>query len=167
MTPRQLEALDFIRERISELGFAPTIREIAGRIDMTVSGAHRIVEALIAAGYLLRRPAAHRGLTLTGTYDLKGASTSALRAELARRGVTLEALSVREDPALGRAVSCAADTCGAAVKRGMLMCRRHWFALPRELQDGIKRAFARRDVDEYQRLVTQARDLIDGGRVFA
>lgn len=167
MTPSQLRVLDLVRERITGTGYAPTIREIVAVVGGGVGGVHKIVDDLVAAGHLARSVGEVRGLRLVDMPNLRVVGTAALRAELARRGVTMEALMPRETKAVGRwgarSVTCAADTCGNAVRPGMLMCRTHWFALPRDLQDRIKQTFARRDVDAYQAAVTTARDLIDGG----
>lgn len=35
-------------------------------------------------------------------------------------------------------VDCDAPGCPEKIKRGMLMCRTHWFALPRELRAAIR-----------------------------
>jgi hypothetical protein len=164
MTELQLAALDFIRHRITEVGYAPTVQEIADEVGTCLSGAHGMIRALIAGGYLVRAKGAHRGLSLTDHVDLRGVGTSALRAELARRGVTLEALQVRESLAYGTRRGCAADSCGAEVRPGMLMCRTHWFMLGRDLQNAITQAFARRDTARYQELVAEARDIADGGQ---
>lgn len=163
MTPNQLQVLDFVRDRVTASGYAPTIREICAEFSVGVSTTHRVIDFLVQTGHLARNPNEHRGLRVVETPNLQTVATTALRAELARRGVTLEALMPREAKAFGREVSCAADTCGNVVTPGMLMCRTHWFALPRELQDRIKHTFSRRDVAGYQAAVTEARDLIDSG----
>lgn len=169
MTPPQMQALDFVRDRISELGYAPTVREIADQCRLTVSGAHKVLDVLVAAGYLRRVPAKRRGLELPGEIDLRGTGSSAMLAELARRGMTLDSLPTDRPIAYGTRRSCAADTCGAEVTRGQLMCRNHWFTLPRALRDDILQTHARalktrdrREADRFQMLVTQARDIADG-----
>ena len=169
MTPEQLRILDFVRDRITEVGHAPTIRETATAQRLSVTGAHKIIDALVSSGKLRRTPAASRGLEVVDAIDLRGVGTSALRAELARRGETLEALPSGRGLATGTKQTCAADTCGAPVQRGQLMCRTHWFALPRDLRDDILTTHARalryrrgEDVTRYQELVAQARDVADG-----
>jgi hypothetical protein len=171
MSPHQVQTLDFVRERIAGAGYCPTYREIAAEVGTTPSYAHRLVAELVDAGKLRRRPGARRGLELADRADLRGVPSDALRDELARRGETLGALS-REPRAYGRNPGCAADTCGAAVERGHLFCRTHWFALDRDLRDGLLTAHSRArrtrspaDASAYQALLTQARDAIDGGRL--
>lgn len=160
MTPRELQTLDYIRLRL-ENGVQPTFREIANSLNLSgPSYAFRLVEGLIERGHLYRAPGRHRSLTLPGMPDLKAATSDALRAELARRGELIETRE-RHLPAYGRAASCAADTCGAAVRRGHLFCRPHWFALPHPLRDDILRAHAARDTRRYQTLVAEARDVAD------
>lgn len=163
MTPTQLRVLDFVRDHIDRLGFSPTIREIVAGLNGNISSVHQAVDLLVRDCYLARSVNAHRGIRLVDMPNLRAVSSDALSAELARRGVTMASLMPGEPRAFGKAVSCAADTCGAEVKPGMLMCRTHWFALSRDLQDRIRRTFACRDVAGYQAAVAEARDLIDSG----
>lgn len=87
LTPLELRALDFIRKRIAETGSAPTYQEISTELGWKAkSGAHRIVDALIRQGVLIRRPNTLRGLALADGPRLSIVPTAALRAELARRG---------------------------------------------------------------------------------
>lgn len=162
MTPRQIKILDAVREMLAVGGYSPTYRELAAVMDCAVSKAFEAADALVRSGHLAREPGS-RGLRLAGRVDLRAVPSDELRGEIARRGETLGALSVRDKTFYGRGRPCAADSCGAEVNLGQLFCRIHWFALSRELQDGIKHAFARRDVDRYQALVSEARDLIDSG----
>lgn len=75
-------------------------------------------------------------------------------------------------------VTCAANGCGIAVKRGMLMCKGHWFSLPKPLRDNVWRTWRRafnaeyrvgidpetrlRDIAAYREAVRAARDYLDG-----
>lgn len=162
MTPLQLQVLDYVRE-LSDGGISPSVRQIAARIGAkSPSTAQRVIEGLVRDGHLARRPGSTRSLRLADQPDLRRATSDALRAELARRGETTEALRVPEARAYGRRISCAADTCGIAVQRGHLFCRTHWFALPDDLRAGILGAFRARDTARYQQLVGQARDIADG-----
>lgn len=163
MTPLELKALDYIRERVA-LGVPPTLDEISNHTGIcSKSHAHRVVTSLELQGKLSRMPHRARGLTLGDQPDLTAAPTEQLKAELARRGVTLEALAAPTRMAFGRAVSCAADCCQVQVKRGHLFCRGHWFSLDQSLRDGILAAYGAKDVTRYQELVTRARDIIDCG----
>lgn len=65
MTPRQSEALKFIRGYIAEHGFAPTYREISAALGkVTLAAAHGLVAHLIEAGLLVRTHGVHRALAL-------------------------------------------------------------------------------------------------------
>jgi hypothetical protein len=164
MTPVQQRVLDAVRNLVVESACRPSLRELADYLDMGLSQTHSIVDALVRSGHLTRDPGRPRSLGVPDAPDLRSVSTSAIRAELARRGLTFEALAPKATIARGTARSCAADTCGHAVDPGQLFCRDHWFKLPRDIQDGIRQAYARRDTGRYQDLVAEARDLCDGGQ---
>jgi len=161
MTPGQLQVLDCVRDMLT-YDVSPSVRDIANACDISVSQAHGRIAALVDCGALERGAGKQRNLKLVGVPDLRAIPTDAIRAELARRGVILDALSTRTRRAVGHEVTCAADTCGAVVQRGHLFCRDHWFKLDEGLRHRILRAFADKDVSTYQRLVAQARDEIDG-----
>ncbi|WP_198355975.1 LexA family protein [Sphingomonas sp. TX0522] len=161
MTPQQLRALDFVRDRITEAGWSPTIRELGGHLGLGSSATYRLIERLGAAGHLVLKRNTARGLSLPDMPDLRVVGSSALRAELARRGETLEGLGARPI-AYGTKRTCAADTCGASVNEGHLFCLTHWRAIPVDLRSSILAAHRRRDRDQLQTLVAQARDIADG-----
>ncbi|QPT08614.1 LexA family protein [Sphingomonas paucimobilis] len=160
MTPGQLHVLDCVREMLT-CDVSPSVRDIAKACNISVSQAHVRIAALVDCGALERGAGKQRNLRLVGVPDLRAIPTDAIRAELARRGVTLDALSTRTRRAVGHEVTCAADTCGHVVQRGHLFCREHWFKLDAGLRHRILRAFAAKDVSTYQDLVAQARDEID------
>ena len=86
MTPLQKKALDFIAGSIERLGYAPSYAEIQDHIGCSSkSGVARVIEALVDAGRLTKRPHRTRGLELVGR-DLCGIPTADLVAELERRG---------------------------------------------------------------------------------
>ncbi len=87
MTPRQHELLTFIRSQIEETGVCPSFQEMADAIgNASKHGVHRMVECLVADGYLLRRKSTKwRGLRLP-TPNLRTVPSEALIAELQRRG---------------------------------------------------------------------------------
>jgi hypothetical protein len=161
VSPNELQALDLIRERLSVAGYAPTYRELAAEIGVTLSGAHRCVAALVEAGAVKRTPSKTRGLAVVDLPDMRTVPTDVLRAELARRGVSFAALNPAAPRAIGHEVTCAADTCGTVVQRGHLMCLTHWRVLPHELRNRILRSNAARDQHAFGLAVTEARDLID------
>jgi SOS-response transcriptional repressor LexA len=163
MTPAQLKALDFVRDRITEAGFSPTFKEIAEHCGNTPTAAFLLVERLVENGYLRRDGKKHRALALADRPDARLLSTDAIQSELARRGLTLEALEsgTRRVFAKG-AVTCAADTCFNEVTPGRLFCLTHWRRLPHQLQQDILTAHRRRDRERYQVFVSQARDIADG-----
>lgn len=163
MTPRELELLDYLRDFMAQ-GLSPTITMIAAQMNVSRSRAQQLVDQLIAKGSLVRADGHHRGLRLADVPDLRPIATEVLAAELARRGVTMASLNPRAPMAVGHQRTCAADTCGAAVQRGHLMCRPHWGALPTTLRERILRSNAARDRQAFERAVTEARDLIDSGQ---
>jgi len=165
MTPNDVKVLDFVRVQIAVAGFAPTIREIGAHLGVKGRApAHQIVDRLVREGHLNRLPHRERGLRLADTPDLRAAPTDALRAELARRGATLDALRDAPRGQFRRgAVTCAADCCQDEVRRGQLFCRRHWFLLPFSLRQDILAAFGAGDAGKYQLFVTEARDRINRG----
>lgn len=161
MSARDLQVLDYVREEITNFGRAPTLDEIVARVGGSKTAAHKTVSRLVADGRLRRRPARFRGLSLPDAVDLTSIDTQRLRGELARRGVTMDALAVpRVLHNDGRA--CAATRCGERVGPGKLMCPRHWFQLPRDLRDNIHQAFNAGASASYQAYVRQAIDLVDG-----
>lgn len=86
LTPTELKTLDFIRDRIIAMGFAPTLEEIAAEFGWAAkSSAHRVVEALVGQGLLVKTAARKRALALPDGPLLSSVPTAALRAELARR----------------------------------------------------------------------------------
>ncbi|WP_066477423.1 MULTISPECIES: LexA family protein [unclassified Sphingomonas] len=165
MSPRQAAVLTFVRDHIGRFGEAPTLREIGEAIGVSTPGAKGLVDALVADGRLLKTRARHRAIELPDTIDLRGVTSEAMEAELARRGFTLAALDDGRGVGLGpRTRTCAASSCHREVSRGQLFCRAHWFDLPAHLREGIHRAHSRRDRAAYQQLVGEARDLVDASK---
>lgn len=167
MTPRQVEVLDFIRDRITGAGFAPTYQEIGARFDTTKANAHRYVEQLERAGKVRRLPNRDRGIELSGdTVDLLTVDTELLRAELARRGVTPGALlRPAHRPRGGGSTPCAALGCDVPVRRGHAFCWNHWTkispATQQLLQQTHRIACMTEDHDDalrYQEAFGQAKD---------
>jgi hypothetical protein len=70
----------------------------------------------------------------------------------------LDAPSLRWDE--GR--PCAANHCQERVRRGMLMCREHWFKLPAKYRSDIMNAWSGRHVQAYQEAVEAARNFLGG-----
>lgn len=164
MTPIQLRAFEFIRERIAELGVAPRQCEIAEELGISTARANVIEQLLVAEGVLEKaRDGRRRSLRVVGEPDLRLVSTSRLQSELARRGITFESLDTGTRRAFARgAVTCAADSCGNEVQRGRLFCLTHWRALPERLRHEILAAHRHRDRDAFQDAVGRARDIADG-----
>lgn len=92
MTPRQLECLEYVREYIADHGYAPSIREIANRLNLVSrAGVLRLIDGLVEQGQLIKRPQRNRGLSLPVGHDSHSASllripSAVLIAELTRRG---------------------------------------------------------------------------------
>lgn len=143
MTPLQLEALDFVRERLTTTGLAPRVEDVRARFGLSSrSRAHAILTCLVDAGYLVRVPTARRGLRLADAPDLRVVDSAAMVAELQRRGEVPGKLSEPERRAVGREVSCAASCCGNVVRPGKMFCRDHWFAIPPAVQTELLSAHA-------------------------
>ena len=163
MTQRELALLDWLREFMAVSGQSPTIRQIAARMEIGVSAAHRLIDCLVRQGALVREANRKSGLRIADLPDLRPVPSDVLAAELARRGVSLASLNPAAPRAVGHHRPCAADSCAAAVERGHLMCRQHWLALPVALRNRIVRSNACGDQPTFERAVTDARTLIDSG----
>lgn len=90
MTPHQAKLLEFIRARIEQSGVSPSYVEMGEAMGLrSRATVFKIVNALVRDGHL-RRPGKgrQRGLMLPGV-SLHAVPTSALVAELKRRGVPL------------------------------------------------------------------------------
>ncbi len=164
MTPRQVQLIDFLRDYIGSRGSSPSFQEMAAAIGVSSKArVFRLLNALEDQGLVRRVRGRVRSIELvTERHGLRTATVDEIRAELARRGLTLDALTTRSpQPLASGTASCAGDSCFEQVEPGKLFCRVHWFTLSRDLRDGILRAHARRDVEAYQQLVGQARDQID------
>lgn len=150
----------YIRDQLDGVGVAPTNREIAERFDITEGQARSTTDALVRQRRIERTPATYRNLRVVGVQDLRGVGTGALRAELARRGVTLDALEVPRSFNRGR--PCAAHACDVEVRPGMLMCRTHWFQVSKPTRDAIMAAWSARNMQACQEAVEAARDQVGG-----
>ncbi len=65
LTDRQQEALDFLREYLSQHGFPPSLREISSHLNIVgTNGAIRHLEALEKKGYISRKAKDSRSITL-------------------------------------------------------------------------------------------------------
>ncbi len=162
MTELDIKVFDLVREQIAMLGYAPTQRLLAEWTETTPAAVNKSIGRLEAAGKLCRVPARTRGLSVANAPDVRMIDTDTLEAELGRRGVTFRALSRVTPARLSRGAPCAAEGCDTLVRRGHLMCRTHWFQLPRDQQQEILLAFGARDERRYERAITRARDLISG-----
>lgn len=161
MTPRQAQVFDFIRDRIERVGVSPKLEEIAEAFGFSRPRACVIVNALVEQRRLTRKHRGAQGLCLPGHINLSGATTDQLRGELARRGVTFQALNtapLRYD----QGQPCAANRCANRVRRGHLMCREHWFRLPANYRSAIMNAWSARQPQAYGEAVEAARDLLGG-----
>lgn len=155
MTPMQLQALDFIRERLAGTGFSPTQAEIGAEIGAPGRVAD-VLTALERQGKVRRERGKTRNIRIVEAPDLQLVPTDALRAELARRGVTLEALAEHPAPIVN-GMPCAFEPCGELVGRGKLFCRNHWWAISAPVRERILRAYRRKDVDAYSLAIEEAR----------
>lgn len=70
LTPRQLEILTHVREARRNLGYSPTLQEMADELGISKITVFEHVEALIEKGMLTRRPNRARSLALTSSARL-------------------------------------------------------------------------------------------------
>lgn len=54
---------------------------------------------------------------------------------------------------------CRVHGCGERIQRGYIMCRSHWFSLPRQLRAAIRHTWRQRDKRAYVRNVREAQRL--------
>lgn len=167
MTPRQVQVLDYIRERITRAGFAPTYQEIGSRFDTTKANAHRYVDQLERAGKVRRLGSRQRGIELVDdNVDLLTVDTELLRAELARRGAMPGAFHrPAHRPRFGGTVPCSAAGCDVPVRHGHAFCYGHWNKISpqtqRQMLETHRIACATGDADDalrYQDAFGQAKD---------
>jgi SOS-response transcriptional repressor LexA len=95
LTPRDRQALDFIRAYSDEHGQSPTFQQIATALGMrSKSNISRIVDDLVERGHLRRKPNKHRSLMPVeqGLRQVAPAFVAALPDDLRRR---LQAFAAR------------------------------------------------------------------------
>ena len=70
LTPAQTEVLEFVRQYTGKHGYAPTLEEIGAGLGLRSKGhVHRLVEALIQKGHLVRGSSGWRQLEVVGQSD--------------------------------------------------------------------------------------------------
>lgn len=165
-TPTQQKIFDYYRDRLADGGYCPMLRQVGDEFGISAQSVSRHVDKLVARGMLVKESGAGlRNVRLANVPDVRSIGTEAILAELARRGLTFGALDSGTNKAFSRAaVSCAADCCHNEVEPGRLFCLTHWRALPHWLQQAILAAHRARDIEAFQDLVCQARDIADGTR---
>lgn len=172
MTPNEIKALDYIRERITVAGFSPTLSEIGVQLGVSNAGAMKIANALVNSRHIRRVPSKKRGIELLGVTDLRSTDTATLVAELRRRGVAPGAFDADRSARRPGDVTCAVDCCSTTVQRGHMFCRDHYWAISeltrRELHRAHKRyRSSRRREDEraYRAAYDAALFEATGGRI--
>ena len=63
-------------------------------------------------------------------------------------------------PARPKPSRCDAPRCTETVKRGMLMCRAHWFALPKPLREAISLTWKQRRLADWSANCLEARTFL-------
>lgn len=162
MTPVQARVLDAFRTHVEQFGIAPTSRHLATTLGYAShTTVYKTLQILADLKQLEREtPLGRRARFRLAAPDLRMVPLDALKAELARRGVTLGALDRPETRTLSSKVAhCAADGCDVDVQRGHLMCWAHWSVLPRALQHGLFEAHGKRDTATFAELLVQAKDI--------
>lgn len=155
---RRDKVMDAARERL-EAGLRPTFKELGAATGMSAVGAWKHVQSLIGEGKFVRT---RDGFDLPGRTDLSTVPSEQLRGELARRGLTLDALEEPPRPLFDKGRVCAANHCLERVQRGHLMCRRHWLRLPIQIRRAITNAWAARHMQAFQEAVEAARNELGG-----
>jgi hypothetical protein len=143
MTPKEIKALDYIRERITVAGYSPTLSEIGIEIGVSNAGAMKIANALVEARHIRRIPSKKRGIELLGVTDLRSTDTATMIAELQRRGVEPGAFVADRPRRRSGDVTCAVDCCGETVQRGHMFCREHYWSITEITRQRLFRAHKR------------------------
>jgi len=143
MTPNEIAALDYIRERITVAGYSPTVKEVGVHIGVSNPGALKIVNALVDARHIRRVPCKKRGIELLGVTDLRSTDTATIVAELKRRGVEPGAFNADRPRRSARDVSCAVDCCDTTVQRGHMFCRDHYYSISELTRRALHRTHKR------------------------
>jgi hypothetical protein len=163
---RRQQVVDAFRAHVERFGVNPSCRELGLATGMSSVGAWKHVQAAIGEGILVETKAPRSGrprkaVELADRVDLTVFPTDRLRGELARRGLTLDALE-QPRPLLDEGRACAANHCINRVGRGMLMCREHWFRLPPSYRSDIMNAWSARQLQAYGQAVEAARNFLGG-----
>ena len=70
LKPKELRVYEFIKERIGQIGYAPSVREICADLNIkSTSTAQMYIDRLITKGYLARENGKSRTLKLTADAD--------------------------------------------------------------------------------------------------
>jgi repressor LexA len=72
MTPAQARVFQFVVSSLAEVGYPPTLREVARHIGRGISSAQLHLEALARKGYLRRDPGTMRGIRLVRAPGMAG-----------------------------------------------------------------------------------------------
>jgi len=70
LTDRQQQALHALEAWVSEHGYAPTLREFAAALGVTVNASTCLLEALEAKGRIKRWPGKARAISIVGAEEL-------------------------------------------------------------------------------------------------
>lgn len=93
----QRKTLEFIRQYVSENGYAPKLHEIADGIGIKSRGVvHRYVQALTDQGYLEHEPGKHRGLQLADAEETASVFTLPLLGKIAA-GMPIQAIPGQDE----------------------------------------------------------------------
>ncbi|MEC7931265.1 MAG: hypothetical protein VX205_03060 [Pseudomonadota bacterium] len=90
MTEQQHRTFTFVRDQIMATGVCPSMAEIAEHLNLkSKSNVARVIDALVRDGHLVRGARRSRRNLHLANDNLVHVATSALIAELERRGVRL------------------------------------------------------------------------------
>jgi hypothetical protein len=158
MSDRQAKTVRFVTEQLEQRGVAPTYREIAAHLSVSVSASYKIVDRLIGQRRLVRTKGHNRNLSVPGRVELRDVPSLTLKNELERRGELFESASALS---VARGRECAATGCAIKVQRGHLFCIRHYRAVPRTIMGNLLNSFSRQDRKGFERWFGMAKDSLD------
>ncbi|HEX6946352.1 MAG TPA: transcriptional repressor LexA [Acidimicrobiia bacterium] len=70
LTERQRQVLDYIREKVAERGYPPSVREIGEAVGLSSpSSVHSHLNTLVEAGYIKRDPSKPRAIMIVGAVE--------------------------------------------------------------------------------------------------
>ena len=85
LTDKQLMIFEFIKEKINDSGFPPTVREIGDRFGITVKGAYDHLKAIEKKGYIRTEQNKSRAIVILGDSDTAESASDGISIPLLGR----------------------------------------------------------------------------------